>query len=280
MGRLRPKSSTQWLGYFQLNARQPIDIPWERGAELTSEERENLAASIQEFQLGESSDGRRSLAIARRYAEEAGDPVYPEAVAAFFREENRHAAMLGRFLELAGLPLQTHSWRDSVFRHVRRCFNLETLLALLLTAELIAKVYYRALFAATQSKVLRQICAQILRDEKAHVRFHFERFARLRRYRPRWLNRFAVALQRLLFAVTCVVVWLKHGRAMRRGGFGWRRFFQQCDNEFSQAAQQMDPRAYCFDAAEVARHESSIDKKSVSEKVGVSSFFGDYRKKN
>lgn len=242
MGQLR--SSRDWYEYFQRNARDRIEIPWERGAEISDAERDAIAASVQEFQLGESSDGRRSLAIARRYAEKSGDPDYPEALTLFFREEGMHAEMLARFLGLAGLPLLTHAWRDSAFRHLRRCFNLEVLLLFLLVAELIAKVYYRALRAATRSEVLRRICSQILRDEKPHVQFHLERLARMRRDRPRWLNRLTVEAHRILFLAVCFIVWLKHGRAMRRGGFGWRRYWRHCRREFHGAARGMDPRAY------------------------------------
>jgi hypothetical protein len=124
---------------------------------------------------------------------------------------------------------------------------LEVLLIFLLIAELIAKVYYRALRQATSSDVLRRICSQILRDEKPHVQFHLERLARIRRHRPRWFNRLAETAHRFLFLAVCGVVWFKHGRAMRRGGFGWRRYFRQCRREFADAARGMDPRGYLFE---------------------------------
>ncbi len=246
MGNFKRRTSREWLDYFQGNARARMDICWKRGTGITDEERDAIAASVQEFQLGESSDGRCSLAIARRYAEQSGDHDYPEALAVFFREEGMHADMLGRFLDLAGLPRLSRSWRDSAFRKLRRCFNLEVLLVFLLVAELIAKVYYRALRSATGSPVLRRICSQILRDEKPHVQFHLERLAHIRRFRPRWLNLIAIETHRGLFLSVCLVVWLKHGGAMRRGGFGFGRYFRQCRREFSEAARGMDPRRYSF----------------------------------
>ena len=77
--------------------------------------------------------------------------------------------------------------------------------------------------------------------------FHLERLARIRRMRPRWLNRLAEEAHRGLFLMVCLVVWLKHGRAMRRGGFGWRRSFRHCRREFADAARGMDPRGYACD---------------------------------
>ena len=137
-----------------------LDLPWDDDPQLGSEELAAIAASVQEFQLGESSDGRRGLAIAREHAERSGDPLYTEAVAAFFAEEHRHARELGRFLQLVDVPLLQHSCGDALFRRMRRAFNLELLIAVLLTVELIAKVYYRGLRDATSSPLLQRICAR------------------------------------------------------------------------------------------------------------------------
>jgi hypothetical protein len=246
VARLHVRLSAEWLDYFRANAENLLDIPWGDGAGVTPEELAAIASSVREFQLGESSDGRRGLAIARAYAGRCGDHLYPDAVAALFSEEHRHAAALGRFLELAGEPLLAHSWGDIVFRQLRRAFNLELLIAVLLTVELIAKVYYRALHDATRSPLLRRICAQILRDEKPHVQFHFERFALMRRFRPRWLITVCHGLQRFLFAGTCFVVWRNHRRALCAGGYGWRRWCRACRHEMNEAIRQMDPANYDF----------------------------------
>src|SRR5262245_4096002 len=246
MARLRVRTSEEWLDYFHANATRLLDVPWDAGPQLNASELAAVASSIQEFQLGESSDGRRSLTITRDYAARCGDDRYPEAMAAFFAEEHRHARDLGRFLQLAGVPLQSHSWGDAVFRQLRRALNLELLIAALLTAELIAKVYYRALHDATGSPLLRRICTQILRDEKVHVQFHFQRFAILRRFRPRWLIAACHAGQRFLLAGTGLVVWRNHRRALHAGGFDWPRYWRCLWHEMDAAIRQMDPANYDF----------------------------------
>src|SRR6266498_4139787 len=128
-------SSAQWRDYYEANTERLLPIPWHWGAKLTDAERDAVAASIQDFQLGESSEGRNLLARAEAYAEQASDPAYLEAMRLFVREEQRHAAVLGRYLDLAGIPRLQHSRLDGAFRRLRRLAGLETAIGVLLTAE-------------------------------------------------------------------------------------------------------------------------------------------------
>ena len=235
------KSSQRWCDHFESNANNLLAIPWERGAGLTEAEKAALIPSIQEFQLGESSEGHNGVRAAAEYAKRVGDPEYVRAIRLFFDEEGRHARDLSRFLALAGAPLLKHSWADAVFRRLRRGVGLEVVLMVLLTAELIANVYYRALRDASRSEVLRRLCAQILRDERMHVRFHIERLRLMRRGRSRWRLALVHGLQRVLFAGACLVVWRRHGPALRLGGFGFRRFGAAAWQEMNDALADMTP---------------------------------------
>src|SRR5206468_2670224 len=153
----------------------------------------------------------------------------------FFAEENRHAAYLARYLRHHGAEPICRSWTDFVFRRVRRLMGLEVLLSVLLTAELIGEVYYRAIRNATDCPALRAVCSQLLRDERMHVRFHVERFRFLRRGRWRLRTALQDGLWRSFFAATCLAVWLKHGRALRLGGYGFRRFRAEAMRGFRRA---------------------------------------------
>lgn len=239
-----PSTSRFWCAYFRGNAQSLLAIPWNQGAGLTDTEKESVAASVQDFQLGESSEGRHFLNAARRYAEQNGDAEYFEAVRLFIGEEQRHARDLGRFMDLAGIPRVTRTWSDAVFRWLRRRAGLELTISVLLTAEIIALVYYAALREATGSAALRRLCDQILRDEVEHVRFQTERLALMRRRRLRWLVHVAHGLQRFLFGGTCLVVWWRHARALRAGGFRFRRFWREAWRHLNAAVAAMDPRAY------------------------------------
>jgi hypothetical protein len=235
------RSSAEWLVWFQANAVAPDDVPWDDARRLTAAERDAVAESIQEFQLGESSEGRHLHAAARAYAATSRDGTYVRAIEAFIREEQRHARLLGRFLAAEGIPLRRKSWADGVFRALRRGASLEVTVSVLLTAELIAQVYYAALHDATGSPVLRVLCQRILRDEAAHVRFQSERLGALREGRSAVAVAVALAAQRALLAAAVLVVWRGHGAALARGGLSLATFSRRCHEHFAAVATLMKP---------------------------------------
>jgi hypothetical protein len=250
-GRARraPRSSAQWREYFRRNAASLLPIPWELGVTLMEAERAAIAASVQQFQLGESSDGDEFIARGREYARISGDAQYLPALRRFIAEEQRHGRDLGRFMDLAGIPRIRRAWADTVFRWLRHTSGLERSIMVLVTAEVIAQVYYDALRDATRSVVLRQLCNQILRDEAEHVRFQCERLAILRRDRVRWIIHLKQAIHRAFMTVTCLVFWLKHGSAVRTGGYGLFAFLRSVRRHFRHALIRADPRHYSFTTA-------------------------------
>jgi len=228
-----PSTSAAWREYFEGNAQRPCAIPWERGADLDRQSRAAVARSIQEFQRGESSEGKHLYHYAERYANETGDHHYLYALRLFIAEEHRHARDLARFLQLNGIPLIRRTVADSIFRRLRNLFrSLEISIAVLVTAEILAQVYYAALHRATGSTVLRHLCERILEDEERHVQFQTWQLARTRVHRPvvaRHLTSFA---QRFLFMGTCLVVWSGHRRAVRAGGHTFASFWSTAWRQF------------------------------------------------
>jgi hypothetical protein len=122
--------------------------------------------------------------------------------------------------------------------------TLEISIGVLVTAEIIAKVYYAALREATDSIVLRAICDQILRDEYKHVEFQTEQLAILRINRRAVLLWATLALHRILFAGTVIVVAWSHRQALTSGGYSARRFWTECMREFRADLESMDPRRH------------------------------------
>ncbi len=224
-----PMSLPLWLTYFSLNAAAPREIPWEIGADLPSGESRRVVPSLQEFQLGESSDGARLLAAAAAWAVRHDEPDLPRVMRLFVAEERRHAAELARFLSLNGHGLRRRSAGDSCFRLLRRSTGgLEASLSVLLTAEIVGYVYYQALRAWTGSALLRAICDTFLRDEAAHLIFHMERLARIRRGRSRAGTWATQVLAWSLLAAACAAVWPRHRSVLRRGGLTLRGFLARC----------------------------------------------------
>jgi hypothetical protein len=221
-GRIR--TSREWCEYFEYNQARLLPIPWEVGVELTPPERHVVIKSLQIFQLGETGEGRHIRREADRHAIRSGDLDYPRALRMFIAEEHRHAALLGRVLDAAGVERLRRQWSNGVFRRLRHLAGLELAICVLLTAELIATIYYAALRGATKSIVLKRVCEQILRDEAMHVRFQSERLAALREGRPRPARLASVLAQTLFFTATCSVFWISHRRVLRAGGFSLRKF--------------------------------------------------------
>ncbi len=216
---------TDWQAYFESNRANLIPVDWSDRYRLTPDEVRTILSSVQQFQLGESSEGRRMLAQAAQYAETSGDHAYLPALRLFVQEEQRHAAELARFLQQQSLPCKEKHWVDDVFRGLRRLTTLEMSVVVLLTAEVIAVTYYKALQDATQSPTLRTICTQILRDEIKHLEFQSETLAKIRRGRGALAQAITRLLQRVLFTGTLVIVWHEHGTVYRAGGFRLRKFW-------------------------------------------------------
>jgi hypothetical protein len=237
-----PRSSREWLEHFRANEEQEL-LP-EGGPPLSEAEREALIPSIKEFQLGESSEGRHLRRRAAEYAKVSGNQDYLPAMEYFIREEQRHALYLRDYLASEGVGTVRKRWVDTVFRRLRNLAGLEVSVGVLVTAEIIAKVYYAALGKATRSPMLGRICERILRDEEAHVRFQAERLAILRRDRPELGMRLTRLLHRALFFGACLVVWRNHGAAIRRGGLGFMAYWRGCWEEFDAALLMMEPRSY------------------------------------
>ncbi len=259
---LKTRSSKHWDDYFAQNERELLCIPWEDDACVTDWEIAAIATSIQGFQLGESSEGFHLSKCAKIYSERANESAYFDAIKRFIREEQRHARDLARFMDLAGIATIKKTWPDAVFRKLRHFADLEVSISVLITAEIIAKVYYPALREATASPVLRTLCDQIIHDEEPHVEFQAQRLAILRRNRGRTTLQIGHGLHRFLFFGTCLVVWYKHGKAIKAGGIGFRAFWRTCWREFALARRLMDPSTYEKHAGRPTRYGRIVESSS------------------
>jgi hypothetical protein len=233
--------SHQWCDYFESNSHARA-VPWDDPPALTLRERMDLGPSIQTFQLGESSDGRRLLNAAIERAEHTSDEYLPTAMQLFIGEEQRHAALLARFLKSESIPLLQHQWTDSMFRFLRRRWNLELSVSVLMTAELVARIYYLALRDATPSPALTAICKHLLRDEMHHLAFHAGILGDIRRNRPDWMNKLWDASYSVFHRITLIVVWNGHKNVFRAGGFSAKRYWKTSQLHLNRALQMIQWR--------------------------------------
>jgi hypothetical protein len=228
-----PAVSKLWCSYFLANRLDPREFPWNDPYILTAPERLAISKSIAEFQLGEGAQGRRLQERGRCYAASVGDPHFSEALALFVKEEQRHSGDLGRFLDAQGIPRFSKHWVDTVFRCIRVLAGLELSLRVLVTAEIIAVPYYRALQDATASKLLQSISSRILQDEAGHLKFQSSMLLRIAEGRRAVLSRLLWRLHRLFLVGTSLLVWIDHGKVFRAGGYCFEDFALEALYEFT-----------------------------------------------
>ena len=229
---LTVRQSESWCRYFLASAAAPDPLPWDDPPALSRDESRCIQTSIQQFQLGEGSRGSRLLKRGQDYANATADPHFVDALSLFVKEEQRHSAYLLRFMQREGIPATSSHCVDTVFRRLRVMAGLEFSLRALVSAEIIAIPYYRALGAATQSPLLQAICARILRDETAHLRFQASMLSRLSASRPFLADRIVSGMHRLFLLITCLVVWFEHGRVFRAAGYSRGGFLAEALWEF------------------------------------------------
>ena len=120
-----------WLLYFRANQTEPDEIPWEHAQAPPAEIATFLIPSLQQFQLGEGASGLTFLELARRHDIASGDLDFIESLALFIGEEQRHSAMLGRYLRDIGVPVLKKHWVDKMFRRIRKLAGLECMVTVL-----------------------------------------------------------------------------------------------------------------------------------------------------
>jgi hypothetical protein len=222
-----------WLDHFEYHATRRCAMPRGKPFELTSEERRQVAGSIATFQLGEQSAGRSFLRAAQCHERHHDVAPLARIVELLIAEEQHHAALLGEFMDLHGMPRKHSDWTDRVFRRLRSLAGFELYLTVLVTAELIGKVYYRALEAATGSRQLQTLCRMLVADELAHVGLESDLLRGIHARKSPVSRAVRVAAHRAFFAGASLVVWLTHRRVLRGAGYRMGTFLRACAAQYS-----------------------------------------------
>ena len=211
----------KWKTYFQQNSNHFDHLNWSDLPVLSATEKCLITSSIQQFQRGEHSEGKHFL----QYAESLNDKTYIDAVKLFIREEQDHAMVLGRFMDGEAIEKIKRDGLDNIFRLLRKLAGLEGTVTVLLTAEIISMIYYRALAKATSSGLLQSICKQILVDEEMHLRFQSNTLKKIYASKIGISILVSNIIHRLLMAGTILMVWVFHRRVLKAGGFNCISFF-------------------------------------------------------
>jgi len=198
-----------WIDSFAASTRlnYELELPAQDCA-LPDQIREPLARSLATFQLGESGGGTRLRRYTRSIASLENLRGYRRAVDLFVAEEQSHASLLARTVVHLRGTLLTKQWTNSIFRWMRDLVNLEFNVQVLLTAELIAEVYFGLLALRCSDPVVQAVAKKLLRDEMKHLAFQRDfLFERLKTFTPATQRAWQWQFQFIHFATAAVVSW-------------------------------------------------------------------------
>ncbi|MBS0420632.1 MAG: hypothetical protein JSR66_23185 [Proteobacteria bacterium] len=221
-----------WLNHFEYHAEHPRRLPEAVPNVLTVTERHLIAPSIATFQLGEQSSGSNLLRAAYRFAQQHSAPEVARITELLIGEEQQHAALLKGFMAAHGIPTRQHHWTDRAFRRIRKRAELELSLGVLLTAELIGNVYYRALEMATECQRLRLLCRMMVADELAHIGFESDLLLSIRAGKPAPVKFALDGAHRAFLMATALVVWTTHRAVLAKAGYGLAGFLRACGEQY------------------------------------------------
>jgi len=222
-----------WADHFLENRGRSSTLPWHDPYRLSPREARLVAASIQQFQLGEWARGRGFTRRAAAHPILGVDEAFVPTLRLFIEEEQQHSRILGTFLDREGIPRLTSHWLDKMFRRLRKLAGLEACAAVLVTAEVLAIPFYQALRDATGSPLLRAICVRILCDEAAHLNYQALTLGMIRRPLPEKARALRSFFHTTLFRSTAILLWQQHREVFRVAGWNFRRFWNDARRTFA-----------------------------------------------
>ena len=119
-----------WKNYFLQNQDHFVNLDFSVSDQLTEDEKSMMYSSLQQFQRGESSEGKHFFAFAKKFP----DPDYIDCARLFIREEQTHARVLGEFMDKNHIARISHHWVDEVFRWLRKSGGIANSVTVLVTS--------------------------------------------------------------------------------------------------------------------------------------------------
>lgn len=218
----------KWIEYFKYNNSHLLKLDFSSNAELSNEEINLITPSIKAFQIGEGSNGKHLSKVVEKFAIKSGYKDYVEIMKWFIAEENRHSQTLKSYMDIYKIKAFNKTWIDNVFRFLRKMMGLECEIIVLVTAEMIALSYYTALSNATNSKLLKTICMQMLNDELKHIVLQSYTLYRISKNRSKFINSFVRKLRKFTMKITAFVVWHKYKKLFMKGSYEYKTFKNYC----------------------------------------------------
>ncbi len=247
-------SSLYWIDYFNKNL-QKERVDWSLAPSLKQTEKNNILASLQAWQLGETSEGINLISAAIKHAKQLDDPHYTDAIRLFIKEEQKHGNNLGRYIDLIAEQRIKRDWGDSLFRKIRGLnTHMEFWTIAVITVESAAQIFYQCLKDATECKLLKQICTDILIDEAAHITFQIERLSLLYCYKNSFMRFISYYFYTIFYFSTILVVWFAHKRLFRAGKVNFNSYWMKMRLKFKKTIKKLKPEAENINVENTCSH--------------------------
>lgn len=209
-----------WYNHFESNKGHFDHILFDSSSWISPKEKSIIGKSIAIFQRGENSEGRNLIHAAKEW----GDASYLKTIQSFIREEQNHAKILAVFMKENGIPPNRKNFSDSVFRKIRSWGTIEHSVYILVTAEMVAAVYYDALRNCTKSETLNDICIQILSDEEFHLEFQAYTLSHFYEKRNSFRRAWILFHHWVLTQGAILMVWKDHRKIFKTAGISFFLF--------------------------------------------------------
>ena len=222
-----------WLAHFRSQAAHPRLVPTTLDDTLTGRERRLIADSIATFQLGENSPGAHLRQAVRHHCGTQDDHAFIEIFNLLIAEQQRHASLLGAFMQDHEIPRRERAVTDQAFRALRRLGGLQSRLRILVSAEIIGIVYYRALEVVTDCRRLQILCRTIAADELAHVAFESQLLLQMRGGKHGLAKLLTSAWEQCVLGAAALVVFATQRRVLKSAGYGPALFLHDCRSQYA-----------------------------------------------
>lgn len=237
------KTSSYWKDYFDQNLKKER-IDWTLCPTLTPTEKQEILASLQAWQLGETSEGTNLINAATKHAEKINDEHYTDAIRLFIKEEQKHGENLGKYLDRIGEARIKKDWGDSLFRKVRGLNkDMEFWTIAVITVESTAQVFYQCLKDATRCSLLQQICTDILIDEAAHIDFQLERLCLIYRHKSKLARLISYIFYSCFYYGTILTVWFAHRKLFKAGHVRFAAYWKKMQSKFGKTIKKLKTKS-------------------------------------
>jgi hypothetical protein len=210
-----------WLAHFRSQAAHPRLVPATLDDTLTGRERRLIGQSVATFQLSEPLPAAPD--------QQALSEIFDLLIA----EQQRHASLLGAFMQDHEIPRRASAFSAQVLRTVQRLGGLEARLRIHVTAQIIAIVYYRALEGVTDCRRLQILCRTIVADELAHVAFESQLLLHRRGGKLGIAKLLTGAWEQCLLVAAALAVFAAHRRVLTSAGYGAALFVHDCRSQYA-----------------------------------------------